>query len=261
MLDNANKSSSFRRIAWIGGGFLTLMLLIAAVERKKGMMVGATVVEVEPLEDGALLIDSMDVIKLVERSIGSSLDEQNASLVDEDQVERALEENLFVKNAEVLLTANSNIKINIEQRVPILRVVDKLGVQYYLDKEGAKVPLSRHFTARTLVATGNIPPHTPEFLTKKNNGMKDLFELTNFILSDPLWKAMFEQVHINAKDEFVLVPIVGDQSIILGKLDTDVEAKFKKLQTFYEEGFSREGWQKYKTIDLRFRNQVVCERK
>ncbi|MBK9017301.1 MAG: hypothetical protein IPM82_26400 [Saprospiraceae bacterium] len=91
--------------------------------------------------------------------------------------------------------------------------------------------------------------------------MKDLFELTNFILSDPLWKAMFEQVHINAKDEFVLVPIVGDQSIILGKWDTDVEAKFKKLRAFYEEGFSREGWQKYKTIDLRFRNQVVCERK
>ena len=261
MLENANKSSSLRRIAWIGGGFLTLMLLVGAVARKKELTVGATVVEVEPLEDGALLIDSMDVIRLVERSIGSSLDEQNASFVDEDQVERALEENLFVKNAEVLLTANSNIKINIEQRVPILRVVDKLGVQYYLDKEGAKVPLSRHFTARTLVATGNIPPHTPEFLTKKNNGMKDLFELTNFILGDPLWKAMFEQVHINGKDEFVLVPMVGDQAIILGKWDTDVEAKFKKLRTFYDEGLSREGWQKYKTIDLRFRNQVVCERK
>jgi cell division protein FtsQ len=261
MLDNANKSSSFRRIAWIGGGFLTLMLIIAAVERKKGLTVAATVVEVEPLEDGALLIDSMDVIRLVEKSIGNSLDEQTASLVDEDQVERILEENLFVKNAEVLLTADSKVKINIEQRVPILRVVDKLGVQYYLDKEGAKVPLSRHFTARTLVATGNIPPHTPEFLTKKNNLMKDLFELTHFILSDPLWKAMFEQVHINDKDEFVLVPMVGDQSIILGKWDAGVEAKFKKLRTFYEEGFSREGWKKYKTIDLRFRNQVVCERK
>ncbi len=261
MLDNANKSSSFRRIAWIGGGFLTLMLIIAAVERKKGLTVAATVVEVEPLEDGALLIDSMDVIRLVEKSMGTTLDEQIASNVDESMVERALEENLFVKNAEVLLTADSKVKINIEQRVPILRVVDKLGVQYYLDKDGAKVPLSPHFTARTLVATGNIPPHTPEFLTKKNNGMKDLFELTNFILADPLWKAMIEQVHMTSKDEFVMVPNVGDQSIILGKWDADTEAKFKKLKTFYEEGMSREGWQKYKTIDLRYRGQVVCERK
>ena len=261
MLDNANKSSSLRRIAWMGGGALTLMLLVAAVERKKGLTIGATVVEVEPLEDGALLIDSMDVIRLVEKSLGASLDEQTASLVDEDFVERALEENLFVKNAEVLLTADSKIKINIEQRVPILRVVDKLGVQYYLDKDGARVPLSRHFTARTLVATGNITPHTPEFLTKKNHPMKDLFELTNFILTDPLWKALFEQVHLNSQDEFVLVPKVGDQAILLGKWDADAAAKFKKLRTFYEEGFPREGWQRYKTIDLRFRNQVVCERR
>ncbi|MCC6727386.1 MAG: hypothetical protein IT258_22980, partial [Saprospiraceae bacterium] len=55
MLDNANNSSSFRRIAWIGGGFLTLMLLVGAVARKKELVVGATVVEVAPLEDGALL--------------------------------------------------------------------------------------------------------------------------------------------------------------------------------------------------------------
>ena len=261
MLDNANKSSSFRRIAWIGGGFLTLMLIIAAVERKKGLTVAATVVEVEPLEDGALLIDSLDVIRLVEKSLGGTLDEQVASDVDESLVERVLEENLFVKNAEVLLTADSKIKINIEQRVPILRVVDKLGVQYYLDKDGAKVPLSSHFTARTLVATGNIPPHTPAFLMKKNNGMKDLFELTNFILTDPLWRAMIEQVHVTSKDEFVLVPNVGDQSILLGKWDADAEAKFKKLRQFYEEGMSREGWQKYKTIDLRYRGQVVCEKK
>lgn len=261
MLDNANKSSSFRRIAWIGGGFLTLMLIVAAVERKKGLTIAATVVEVEPLEDGALLIDSMDVIRLVEKSLGSTLDEQIASDVDESLVERVLEENLFVKNAEVLLTADSKVKINIEQRIPILRVVDKLGVQYYLDNDGAKVPLSRHFTARTLVATGNIPPHTPEFLTKKNNSMKDLFELTNFILADQFWNAMIEQVYVTSKDEFVMVPKIGDQSIILGKWDSDVAVKFKKLKQFYEEGMSREGWQKYKTIDLRYRNQVVCERK
>lgn len=261
MLENANKSSSFRRFAWIGGSFLTLILLVSAVARKKELIVAATVVEVAPLEDGALLIDSLDVIKLVEKAIGATLDGQTASLVDEAFVEQALEENLFVKNAEVLLTADSKVKINIEQRIPILRVVDKLGVQYYLDNNGAKVPLSRHFTARTLVATGNIPPHTPEFLTKKKNGMKDLFELTNFILANPFWQAMVEQVHVTGQEDFVLVPKVGDQSIILGKWDADVEVKFKKLKTFYEEGMSREGWQKYKTIDLRYRNQVVCERK
>lgn len=261
MTDNPQIRTSLKRIAWVGGAFLTIVLIAAAVERKKEMTVAATDVVVEPLENGALLIDSLDVIKLIERSFGMPLDEQAAGLIDEDRVERVLEEDPFVKNAEVVLTANSRIKIDVEQRQPILRVMDKIGAQYYLDGDGARVPLSKHFAARTLVATGNIPPHTPEFLKKKNHPMKDLFELTNFILADPFWKALFEQVYVNNRDEFVLVPKVGDQSVILGKWDSDVEDKFRRLKIFYEEGMSREGWQQYHSIDLRYRGQVVCERK
>jgi cell division protein FtsQ len=261
MFNDPQTKASFKRIAWVGGAFLTIVLIAAAVERKKEMTVAATVVEVEPLEDGALLIDSLDVIKLIERSFGMPLDEQAAGLIDEDRVERVLEEDPFVKNAEVVLTANSQIQINVEQRQPILRVMDNLGVQYYLDAAGAKVPLSKHFAARTLVATGNIPPYTPEFLNKKKHGMKDLFALVNYILADPLWNAMFEQIYVNNRDEFVLVPKVGDQAIILGKWDTDIEDKFSRLRSFYEEGMSREGWQKYHSIDLRYRGQVVCEKK
>lgn len=261
MFNDPQTKTSLRRIAWVGGAFLTIVLIAAAVERKKEMTVAATVVEVEPLADGALLIDSLDVIKLIERSFGMPLDEQAAGVIDEDRVERILEEDLFVKNAEVVLTANSRIKINIEQRQPILRVVDNLGAQYYLDREGHRVPLSKHFAARTLVATGNIPPHTPEFLTRKNHPMKDLFELTNFIINDSFWNALFEQVYLNNRGEFVLIPKVGDQVIILGKWDIDADDKFRRLKIFYEEGMTREGWQKYQTIDLRYRGQVVCERK
>ncbi len=261
MFDNAQVKSSVRRIFWVGGAFLVIVLIAAAVERKKEMAVRATQVEVQPLANGALLIDSLDVIRLIERSFGMPLDEQAAGLIDANRVERILEEDPFVKNAEVALTANSRIRIRVEQRQPILRVIDNLGAQYYLDKEGHRVPLSRHFAARALVATGNIPPHTPEFLSKKDHPMKDLFELTNFILADPFWNAMFEQIFLNKRNEFVLVPKVGDQVIILGKWDTDVHDKFRRLKVFYEEGMSREGWQKYRTIDLRYRNQVVCERK
>ena len=91
--------------------------------------------------------------------------------------------------------------------------------------------------------------------------MKPLFELTNFILDDPFWKALFEQIYVNSRNEFVLVPKVGDQVVIFGKWDLSAEDKFRRLRVFYEEGMSREGWQKYHSIDLRYRGQVVCERK
>ncbi len=261
MLNNPQIKTSARRLLWFGGILFTIVLLAAAVERKKTMAIVATEVQVTPLQNGALLIDSMDVIKLIERSFGMPLDEQAAGVIDANRIERVLEEDPFVKNAEVAITANSRIRVKVEQRKPILRVIDNLGAQYYLDEEGYRVPLSRHFAARTLVATGNITPHTPEFLSKKEHSMKDLFELTNFILADPLWDALFEQVYLNTRNEFILVPKVGDQIVILGKWDSDAPDKFQRLRVFYEEGMSREGWNKYKSLDLRYRGQVVCKRK
>jgi cell division protein FtsQ len=260
MTENPQTKSMLQRIAWIGGALLTIMVITAAVSRKKQMTIAATVVDVQPLEGGAYLIDSADVIEIIGQSLGAPLDDQLAGDVDAGRVERVLEEDPFVRNAEVALTANSRIIIEVEQREPILRVRDKQGSQYYLDKTGTRVPLSKHFAARTLVATGNIPPHTPEFLKKKKSEMKDLFELTQFILADDLWRALFEQIYVNSRKEFVLVPKVGDQIVLLGRFE-NLEDKLRRLRVFYEKAVSYEGWQRYKSIDLRYRGQVVCEKR
>lgn len=242
-------------------GLLAFVLIVtAAVERKKELGVAGTVVNVTPLDGGHWLIDSSDVVKIIERSFGMTLDGQAAGLVDEDRIERLLEEDAFVKNAEVTMAANSQLNIDIEQRQPILRIIDNVGASYYIDGDGNKIPTSPHYTARTLVATGDIQPHTPEFMSRRNrHEIRDLFELTHFIIADELWSALFEQIYVNKRGEFVLIPKVGDQTIIFGDL-ADMESKFRRLRIFYEEGISREGWQKYHSIDLRFKGQVVCEK-
>lgn len=252
--------TSLKRTGLALSALALVLIITAAVERKKEMVVTATVVDVEPLAGGYWLIDSADVIKIIERNFGMSLDEQAAHLIDEDRVERVLEEDAFVKNAEVTLGANSQLRIDVKQREPILRIIDNVGASYYIDADGNKIPTSPHFTARTLVATGDIQPHTPEFLVRRQrHSMRDLYELTHFIIADDLWRALFEQIYVNSRGEFVLIPKVGDQTIIFGDL-ADVESKFRRLKIFYEEAMSREGWQKYHSIDLRYRGQVVCEK-
>ncbi len=261
-ITNAHTKRSLRRLLWTGGLVLTALLIVAAVSRKKELPVRATLVEVVPLADGALLIDSADVIRLVHKSTGEQLDEQRSDEVDEDRIERALEEDPLVKNAEVALLANSTIRIRVEQRVPLVRVIDKLGAQYYLDTEGTRMPLSKHVTAHTLVATGQIPGYSPDYIERAGgHPLRDLFRLTQFLVSDPFWDALVEQVHLNAKGEWMLIPKVGDQVIHFGRWDTDAEEKFDRLLVFYQEAMSREGWWKYRSIDLRFRDQVVCQRR
>ncbi len=256
---NQQTYQSIKRVAFAGGILLLVLLITAAAERKKEMPLGETGVEVKPLLGGYWLIDSSDVLKIIERNLGMPLNEQASGIIDEDRVERILEEDPFVKNAEVTIAANNKVKILIEQREPILRIFDNLGAQYYLDAKGFRMPLSPHFTARTLVATGDIQPHSPEFLERRNHEMKDLFALTQFIIADKFWNAMIEQIYLNKRGEFVLIPKIGDQTIIFGRY-TDVEDKFYRLKTFYEEAMNREGWKKYHSIDLRYKGQVVCEK-
>ena len=256
---NQQTYQSIKRIAFVGGVAALILLITVAASRKKELPIQATMVKVEPLLGGHWLIDSADVIKIIERSFGMPLNEQAAGLIDEDRVERILEEDSFVKNAEVMKTANSQIKINIQQREPILRIFDNLGASYYVDENGHRIETSPHFTARTLVATGDIQPHTPEFLERGNHEFKDLFELSKIIIGDKFWRAMIEQIYVNKRGEFVLIPKIGDQTIIFGKYK-EVEDKFFRLKTFYKEAMNREGWKKYHSIDLRYKGQVVCEK-
>jgi cell division protein FtsQ len=58
-----------------------------------------------------------------------------------------------------------------------------------------------------------------------------------------------------------IIPISGMHTIHFGRADEQVEEKFKRLKIFYKEGLKKVGWDQYKTINLKFDKQVVCEKK
>lgn len=256
---NPELLKTLKRLGWISGLFFALIMIISAVERKQGSIANSVDIAIETLPGGYLLINEGDVRALINRSFGFDLEGQKLSTINVNRVERVLEDDPFVLNADVHVNAKNEVKIEIWQREPLLRIKDNNGLNYYVDIDGEKLPLSKHFTARVLVATGNIPPHVPNFLEREHHLLKDLYELTNLILKDEFWRSMFEQVHVY-NGEFTLVPKVGNQKIKFGDVE-DAEEKLHRLRVFYEEGIPYEGWQKYKTVDLRFEGQVICERR
>lgn len=59
--------------------------------------------------------------------------------------------------------------------------------------------------------------------------------------------------------EIDLVPRSGRHTVRFGRLE-DAERKFDKLMRFYRGGLSRIGWEEFRTIDLRYNDQVVCRK-
>jgi cell division protein FtsQ len=56
-----------------------------------------------------------------------------------------------------------------------------------------------------------------------------------------------------------LVPRLGEQIILFGTGE-DASEKLEKLKAFYLQVVKQAGWDTYKTINLKFDNQVVCSK-
>ncbi len=246
------------RIGWLCLIFAASMLIISAVERKQVESCNGVLIDVQPLEFDRNLINEQDVEAVILKKYDLNISGLKLSDIDIESLETLLKAEPFVFDAEAYFDGENNLNVKIEQRRPILRVIDNNGMDYYLDSDGCKMPPSKRYTARVLVATGDLPPYTENFRGKENHLLKDLYLLTNYILHDHFLNNLIEQVHVN-KGDFILVPKLGNQKILLGSI-SDIEGKFDRLKVFYKEGMSREGWTKYKTINLKFKNQVVCEK-
>ena len=249
-------NTSIKRLAWVALLFFGAALIISAVERKQSSRIEALDIDVQPLSDGTSLVKSGDILNSISRSIGFRLEGMAIRDLDVARLERMLEKDPLILRAEVFIDARNTLHIRIQQRQPLMRVIDQNGLSYYLDKDGVQMPLSPHFSARVLVASGYIPPHVPDFLERKRHTLKSLFLLAHDILSDPFFQDMIGQMYVNNQGEIVLSPILGNQKILFGGYRDALE-KLRNLKIFYKEALPYEGWRKYDFIDLRFRGQVV----
>ena len=156
----------------------------------------------------------------------------------------------FVRKADCYLTSGGKVRIDIDQRIPLIRVMSGNGDDYYIDNEGKIMPAGKK-AIHVAVASGYID---------RKFAQEELFELGKFLKNNTFWQSQVQQIHITPKKEIELVPRAGDHIIFLGKLE-NMEEKFRKLKTFYHEGLNHVGWNKYSRISIEFSNQIICTKK
>jgi hypothetical protein len=92
----------------------------------------------------------------------------------------------------------------------------------------------------------------------------DFSNLINFVAEvgkDSFWSAEVVQFVADTTStgeiSLRLVPRSGDFMIEFGTL-AEADAKLAKLRDFYDDALSHIGWERYKSIDLRYNKQVIC---
>lgn len=173
-------------------------------------------------------------------------------------LEDALEHNPFIQQAKVYADMTGTLSVRVVQREPLLRIFNAKNQDYYIDKDGYKIPVSLNFTAEVLVATGAIHEDLEGIVRKVKTPMgKDLYQVALFIAQDTLWSKQIQQLYVNSDSDIQLVPKVGDHQIIIGTADS-LETKFNKLMVFYKQALPKLGWNTYKTINLKYSKQIIC---
>jgi len=189
------------------------------------------------------------------------------------EIEKALNAHPAVENAEVSASMNGNVNIDIKQRTPVLRVINHDGESYYIDSQSKLMPLNNNYSARVLVATGNIyEPFARRYQfsveqIKKNklfsevSMLDDILDVTTCINADSCLSGLIHQIHVNEDRELEFYPTIGSHKIIFGKANNIVE-KFNKLKLFYTQGLNKsDAWNRYSVVNLKYKNLVVCTKK
>lgn len=192
--------------------------------------------------------------------------------VSEEQIEAYLLSNPYIEQAEVYQTLKGNLVIKLKQREPIVRIYTLKGLQYYIDKIGKIIPITGMESTDVVVANGNIDVNA-ELLSKKQldtididakkgleKTLSKIYYLAQQLSNDTILNYQIDQIYIPVKGNYELIPKIGNYIIRIGDTQ-DVKEELIKLDYLYKEGFSRCGWDNYKVVDLRFRNQVVCTKK
>ncbi len=175
-------------------------------------------------------------------------------------IEDYLKKSPFVNTAQCYKTQNGHVCITITQRLPIIRVKNIMGDDYYLDERGGILPNSK-YTSDLIIATGYIQRQSSVLLAT----------IARELMSSDLWRNQIEQINILQDQGIELIPRVGDHIVYIGipprvkndqeqVITTYIHDKMDRLEKFYKYGLNEAGWNKYHYISLEFDNQIICKK-
>jgi len=231
-------------------GLLLLALVVFlygfSTNKNRSEVVREIVIEFE--EGNNLFMNYQIVNKLLIQN-GKTVKNQAKSVIDLHLLEANVLSHPMVEDAAIFLTVDGLLKAKIKQRTPIARILSSTK-SYYIDKQAKVMPLSENHSARVLLVSGDI----------KEVDIPKIHMLVTAILKDEFLKKQLISIQKMSNNEFVLNTRVGDQKILLGKVE-DLNQKFKNLESFFKKTMTDKTIDNYTSINLKYNNQVVCTKK
>jgi len=259
----------FKIIFWVLFAVGLILIVFFASKENNNTVAKKPDISIHVEGENAFLTES----ELLDRLIYKRLYQKNmkVNVVNVKKIEAAIIKMEEVKKVRVYKNIGNSWNIDVELRNPIARIFTLSQKAYYLDDEGFTMGRSSLHTAHVLVFSGFITENMEKASVKEiinNDSLKsiqkldDIYRISNYVCKDSLLNALIGQVYLEKNGDFILIPLVGKQTILFGSANSDevVADKFNRLKVFYKEGMPHEGWEKYNTIIVKYEGQIVCRK-
>ena len=198
--------------------------------------------EVDFKGKGARFLDVEIVNKLLIQS-NDSLFFQQKDMVALNKVEQQFLDHPVVKSAELFTVPEGKLHIEIEERLPIVRI--QADNSFYLDEVGKVMPLSDRFTAKVPLFYGEL----------KEENMQALVQLISKLSSDAFLAA--EVIDFQWQNSAFVLGLRSYPFEVVWGEDNAFEHKVEKLKRFC--AFTLENKdKKFNRINLTYDKQVVA---
>ena len=237
----------------------SMFFLIGFVENKHASRrVLRTSVKIN-FEDDNYFVDETDILRTLTMNNADQIVGKKYRDIDLKNLELRLESIKFVEDAQISADHKGTLMVEINQSKPIARIVNQNSPHAYIGSNATALSTSDKFTSRVLIIDGPFATKLMKenYLLTDSIGSK-YFALIQFIDQNEYWKKMITQITLLHNGDVVMQPQIGDYTILFGKPE-DMEIKFKKIDMFFHEILPTKGWDAYKSVNVAFKNQIVCE--
>lgn len=178
--------------------------------------------------------------------LGVALDSINL-----DAIENLLKSKSAILETEAYTTKNGILKIEVNQRKPIVRFIGQ-DIGYYADRHGRAFPLQSTYTSYVQTVDGNIPEITDSAKIRR------IVRLVNFIEDSSDWKDKIVNISIDTTGNLTLIPRKGNERFLFGQPD-DIANKMERMKLYYTSIIPATDSSRYTTINVKYSGQIICK--
>jgi cell division protein FtsQ len=258
---------SFRNILiGVCGALLVACMAIAftagAHSRKSLRCTGLKVVVLDSMENS--FVSKGDVKGYLDREYGKYVGEVIDS-IDLTRIEDIIDGRSAVMKSQAYVTRDGKLHVDVSQRKPVVRFQKSDG-GFYADAEGYIFPLQRSYASHVQIIDGNIPLAANSGYKgaiedpKEKVWFENMMRVVNYIENSRTWKDKIVQISVDEGKDLILIPREGNERFLFGQ-PVDIEDKFRKMEKYYTHIIPAKGEGYYRTVDLKYKGQIVCKEK